>query len=72
MVVNKFGSIAAPIVKNITICICFVLLAMMTWYTLVNFYAIYMDVPQGFEHYDTEKYVLLLLKTIYGPRQSAK
>jgi hypothetical protein len=33
--------------------------------------AIYVDAPQVFEQYDTEKYVLLLLKTIYKPRQSA-
>jgi hypothetical protein len=33
---------------------------------------IHMEVPQGFEkHYDPLYYVLLLLKTIYGLKQSA-
>jgi hypothetical protein len=33
---------------------------------------IHMEVPQGFEkHYDPMYYVLLLLKTIYGLKQSA-
>jgi hypothetical protein len=82
----KADDIAAPVVNTMTIRICFVLLAMTAWYAHLmdvqgafltgefgNGERLYMDVPKGFErYYDAAKYVLLLLKTIYGLRQSAK
>jgi hypothetical protein len=32
---------------------------------------IYMEVPQGFEHWYSNQHVLLLLRTIYGLKQAA-
>jgi Reverse transcriptase (RNA-dependent DNA polymerase) len=77
--------IAAPVVSNLTIRICFILLAMTNWYAHLmdvkgafltgefgNNEQLYMNVPQGFEKYYPNNVVLLLKKTIYGLKQSAK
>jgi hypothetical protein len=77
--------IAAPVVSNLTIRICFILLAMTGWYAHVmdvkgafltgefgNGEKLYMHVPQGFETFYPGNVVLLLKKTIYGLKQSAK
>jgi Reverse transcriptase (RNA-dependent DNA polymerase) len=77
--------IAAPVVRNLTIRICFVLPAMTTWYSQLmdvngafptgefgDGEQLYMNVPQGFEKYYPTNVVLLLKKAIYGLKQSAK
>jgi hypothetical protein len=78
-------NIAAPVVNNLTIRTCFILLAMTGWYAHIldvkgtfltgefgNGEQLYMTVPQGFEEFYPGNVVLLLKKTIYGLKQSAK
>jgi len=76
---------AAPVVQTTTIHIVLCLIVMMNWFaTLLDVHGafltgefkedmeLYMEIPQGFEKYYPEGWVLLLLKTIYGLKQSAK
>jgi histone deacetylase 1/2 len=78
-------SISAPVTNDVTIHIVLVLLIMAKWAgELVDIKGaflhgdfedgknLYMEVPEGFDkYYDPMYYVLLLLQTIYGLKQSA-
>ena len=78
--------ISAPVTNEITIRIVLTLMIMASWHgTLLDVIGaflngefeageeLYMEVPKGFEKfYDPVLYVLYLLKTLYGLKQSAK
>ena len=78
-------SISAPVTTNVTICIVLVLMLMASWCTqlldvngaflhgdFTDGEKVHMKVPQGFQRwYDPRLYVLLLLQTLYGCKQSA-
>ena len=76
---------SAPVVSAITIHIVLVLILMMGWYAVVmdvkgaflygefdEAHKVYMEVPQGWERFYPSNVILMLLKTVYGCRQSAK
>ena len=78
-------NISAPVTNDVTICIVLVLMIMAGWVgELLDIKGaflhgefedgknVYMEVPEGFEkYYDPMYYVLLLLQTLYGLKQSA-
>ena len=80
------SSINSPVTNDVTIRTVIVLMLMAGWTARLvdvrgaflhgsfdNGEEIYTEVPQGFERFvDKDKYVLLLMKTVYGLKQSAK
>jgi Reverse transcriptase (RNA-dependent DNA polymerase) len=82
---NDSMDIASPVVLELTICIVLILIMMAGWYAMVIMdvigafllgdfnpkHKMYMRVPKGFQKFYPEGVVLLLLKKLYGAKQTA-